>query len=122
MTEKQNSNLEYVEFKEVKQNILINTDSIVSKNLLYETNLKFPLLSIDLDKLYKEYFTYEFNEFSILKLEKMFNDFKIILRLVDSFIKAYKNSDIPNRSYNKKMVNELKEKEKNTYSNNLLDL
>ena len=68
----------------------INNDSIINKNLLNENYLSLskipnPLLSIDLEKLYKEYFSSEFNEFNISKLEKMYNDFKIILILVESF-------------------------------------
>jgi len=75
----------------------MNNDSIINKNLLNENYLKIskisnPIFSIDLDKLYKEYFNGEFNEFNILKLEKMFNDFKIITILIESFKqKYYKN-------------------------------
>ena len=50
-----------------------------------------PIFSIDLDKLYKEYFNGEFNEFNILKLEKMFNDFKIIIILINNYKKRVKN-------------------------------
>lgn len=77
----------------------MNTDSVINKNLLNENYLSLskisnPIFSIDLEKLYKEYFNGEFNEFNILKLEKMFNDFKIIVILIESFKhKFYKHNN-----------------------------
>jgi hypothetical protein len=69
---------------------LTNTSSVINKSLLYNESVKFPLFSVDLEKLYREYFSCEFVDFTIEKLGKMFIDFKIIIRLVDSFIKAFK--------------------------------
>jgi hypothetical protein len=68
---------------------------VISKSLLSESiantsKIANPIFSIDLDKLYKEYFSGEFNEFNILKLEKMFNDFKIILILINNYKKRAK--------------------------------
>jgi len=84
-----------MELIDFNQNITLNTDSIISKHLLiesFESNSKIAnsIFSIDLDKLYKEYFSGEFNEFNILKLEKMFNDFKIILILINNYKKRAK--------------------------------
>ena len=46
----------------------------------------------NLEKLYKEYFNNsEFKDLSVNKLEKMSNDFKIFLRLIESFKQNYFN-------------------------------
>ena len=81
-----------IELIDINQNINLNIESIISKNLLCESfantsKIANPIFSIDLDKLYKEYFSGEFKEFKILKLEKMFNDFKIILILINNYKK-----------------------------------
>ena len=76
-----------IEMSDLNHNILINSDSSIRKNLISNS---LGLLSVDLDKLYDEYFNnHEINDFSIMKIEKMYNDFKIILRLVDSFKGGY---------------------------------
>jgi hypothetical protein len=87
-----------IELVELNQNINMNTDSVINKNLLNENYLSLskisnPILSIDLDKLYKEYYNGEFNEFNILKLEKMFNDFKIIVILIESSKQKFFKND-----------------------------
>ena len=88
----------------------MNTDSVINKNLLSESYLNVskisnPIFSIDLDKLYKEYFNGEFNEFNILKLEKMFNDFKIIVILIESFKQNfYKKSSLASDNKGKNSV------------------
>jgi hypothetical protein len=91
LSEKQNTNTDYLEINDVKEHILNNTSSVINKSLLYNNDSsKYPLLKVDLESLYKEYFSSEFVDFTINKLEKLFNDFKLILRLIDSFIKAFK--------------------------------
>jgi hypothetical protein len=53
------------------------------------------LLNVDLEKLYKEYFNNsEFKDLSVNKLEKMSNDFKIFLRLIESFKQNYFKSRV----------------------------
>lgn len=49
------------------------------------------LMKIDLDRLYKEYFTSEFKKLPFFKMEKMFNDFKIVLLMIDNFKSNYYN-------------------------------
>lgn len=87
-----------IELVELNQNINMNIESVINKNLLnenYLNSLKItsPIFSIDLEKLYKEYFNGEFNEFNILKLEKMFNDFKIIIILIESFKQKFSKNN-----------------------------
>lgn len=48
------------------------------------------LMKIDLDSLYNEYFSKEINCLSLLKLEKMYNDFKILLMTLDSITQKTK--------------------------------
>jgi hypothetical protein len=84
-----------IELIEINQNINLNTDSVISKHLIiesFENNLKNfnPIFSVDLDKLYKEYFTGDFIEFNVFKLEKMFNDFKLLLILINNYKKKAK--------------------------------
>lgn len=75
---------------EFNNSILLNTDSTISKDLL---NKSVGILNVNLDKLYKEYFNLSnFNEMSIGKIEKMYNDFRIFLRLIESFKQNYKKT------------------------------
>ena len=68
-------------------NILINVETSIKKTLI-SNNLG--LLSIEHEKLNNEYFNNkEFSDFPLVKIEKMYNDFKIILRLIDSFKQGY---------------------------------
>jgi hypothetical protein len=85
-----------IELIDINQNINLNTGSVISKHLInesYETNLKNsnPIFCIDLDKLYKEYFNGDFNEFNISKLEKLFNDFRLLLILINNYKKKAKS-------------------------------
>jgi hypothetical protein len=81
-----------IELIDIDNDIKMNSDSVISKNYInesFENSIKIanPIFSIDLDKLYKEYFTGDFREFNILKLEKMFNDFKILVILINNYKK-----------------------------------
>ena len=49
------------------------------------------VFKINLDKLYKEYFNEEMSKMSFFKMEKMFNDFKITLMLIENFKNSFKN-------------------------------
>ena len=40
----------------------------------------------DIDKLYKEYFDKDLKEMSLFQIEKMINDFKITVMLIDSYV------------------------------------
>jgi hypothetical protein len=54
-------------------------------------------LSVDFEKLYKEYFnSIDFNDFSIFKIEKMYNDMRIMLRLIDSFKQNFYKQNVNN--------------------------
>lgn len=73
---------ESVELLDYKNDILINTDSTVPKSYLNNSQA---LLNVDIDKINREYYNSDFNEMSLVKIEKMSNDFKIVLRLIESF-------------------------------------
>ena len=95
---------------------------MINKSLLYDESVKYPLLNVDLEKLYNEYFNIEFVEFTITRLTKMFNDFKIIIRLVDSFIKAFKDKSIITEKNNQTKNKDMKKIYSEESSNfNLLD-
>jgi hypothetical protein len=75
-----------IEMNEFKSNsVQTNTSSTISKELLKEQN---GLMNIDLNKLYEEYFTKDLKEMPIRKIDKMVNDFKITLALLDNYSKA----------------------------------
>lgn len=44
------------------------------------------IFSIDFDKLYTEYYSCDFDQFTPEKIDEMLNDFKAVLKLTDSFI------------------------------------
>ena len=92
-TELKQEDRSYIELSDFNHGISLNTDSTISKNLLSSSPSSSPgLLSVDLEKLYKEYFNNsEFKDLSVNKLEKMTNDFKIFLRLIESFKQNYFN-------------------------------
>lgn len=93
-TELKQEDRSYIELSDFNHGISLNTDSTISKNLLSSSPSSSPgLLSVDLEKLYKEYFNNsEFKDLSVNKLEKMSNDFKIFLRLIESFKQNYFNN------------------------------
>ena len=92
-TELKQEDRSYIELSDFNHGISLNTDSTISKNLLSSSLSSCPgLLSVDLEKLYKEYFNNsEFKDLSVNKLEKITNDFKIFLRLIESFKQNYFN-------------------------------
>lgn len=123
----------YIELSDLKQNVSINTESVISKSHIYQNSSlvkNFGLLYIDLDKLYKEYFSCEFKEFSIFKIEKMYNDFRIVLRLIELFKAGYSKNKLISigfqnnspKSIAKKSVHDIKEKEDNELNNKLIDI
>jgi hypothetical protein len=72
-----------IELSEFSNQINLNTDTTISKSILKE---KQGLLKVDLEKLYRDYFSdLNFKDFTISKIERMYNDFKIFLRLIESF-------------------------------------
>lgn len=50
------------------------------------------LLKINLTKLYNEYFLGSMFDFPLFKLEKMFNDFRIVVLLTQKFVESYEES------------------------------
>jgi mevalonate pyrophosphate decarboxylase len=56
-------------------------------------NVNDGLLNINTEKLYKEYCANSFMENSIMKMENLHNDFKIILKLIES-LKNEMSADI----------------------------
>ncbi len=51
---------------------------------------------INLDKLYREYFSEDISKLSFFKMEKMYNDFKLVLMLIENFKNSYKNNNMLN--------------------------
>ena len=87
---------EPIELNEFKANAVnINTSSIINKRLLNENN---GIINLNLDKLYKEYFNKDLKEMSLYQLEKMVNDFKITIMLVDSYLNKGKLTEINNEN------------------------
>lgn len=101
----------YIELTDFNHSVLMNTESTISKSLLYKHEVN--VMHIDLERLYKEYFNIDFAEFSIYKLEKMFNDFKIVLRLIEIFRNNYYKT-----KSNMKSIEENNDSSSNTISPN----
>ena len=53
------------------------------------------ILNLNLDLLRKEYCNNNFNDNSLIVFENMYNDFKIILKLIESLKAEYKNGEEP---------------------------
>jgi hypothetical protein len=70
-------------------NLLNKSELSVEDNIVLRSrgdiNVNDGILNLDTEKLYKEYCTNNFNENSLMKYEYMLNDFKIILKLIESF-------------------------------------
>lgn len=75
----------------------MNKNILNEKKLQKEKNTE-PLFLLDTDKINKEYFvSNNINDFNFYKLERMSNDFKIILLLIESYKdKNYKRDDKKN--------------------------
>lgn len=55
------------------------------------------IFSIDLNKLYNDYYSVDFESFTPEKMDEMLNDFKAVLKLTDSFIQ---NGTVPSKKDN----------------------
>ena len=108
---KNDENANYVELTEFNY----TNDKIsktLSDNLLNYEEAQ-AIFMINLEKLYKEYFTEDINKISFSKMEKMFNDFKLVLMLIENFKNTYKNnskislSDIDSNSNSKSYFSKL---------------
>jgi hypothetical protein len=70
-------------------NFLNKSELSVEDNMVLKSrghlNYNDGILNLNTEKLYKEYCTNNFNENSLMKYEYMLNDFKIILKLIESF-------------------------------------
>ena len=92
MNEKQNDNFENEDDK--LNNINLNVNSNVDKNVFNESDENNFLNCIDFNKLDKEYFqNKELKDIPIFNLEKMVNDFKIILLLLKKFCNNNNNNN-----------------------------
>ena len=63
----------------VNRNLNNITESTIDKSIIKEIN---PISKIDFKKLYSEYFTKDLKDLTIYQLEKMINDFKILILLI----------------------------------------
>ncbi len=63
----------------VNRNLNTITESTIDKSIIKEIN---PISKIDFKKLYSEYFTKDLKDLTIYQLEKMINDFKILILLI----------------------------------------
>ena len=80
-----------IELSDFNNQTSLNIDSSINKTFLKE---KSALLTVDLEKLYRDYFIeLNFKEFSISKVERMYNDFRIFLKLIENY-------KIENRDFN----------------------
>jgi hypothetical protein len=77
ITSNNNDNIELTNL--INKNLNTITESTIDKSLLKE---KYPINKIDFKKLYSEYFSKELKDLSIYQLEKMTNDFKILMFLI----------------------------------------
>ena len=74
----------------VNRNLNTITESTIDKSIIKEIN---PIKHIDFKKLYSEYFSKDLKDLTIYQLEKMINDFKILILLIlftQNKIKKYK--------------------------------
>jgi len=82
-------------------------------------NVNDGILNLDTEKLYNEYCSNNFTDNSIVKYENMYNDFKIIMKIVESLKNEFtSNSTSINDSYS---THENKSKTINNKKNNLID-
>lgn len=88
---KNDENSNYVELTEFNYSNETKVPKTLSENLLNYNDAQ-AIFMINLDRLYKEYFTEDLNKMSLSKLEKMFNDFKLVLMLIENFKNNYKNN------------------------------
>lgn len=86
-TEVENEN--FLEEAEEDKEIQYNSNSNFLNLNISPSGLEH-LMKIDLDSLYNEYFTKDINSLSLLKLEKMYNDFKILLMTLDNITQKTK--------------------------------
>ena len=63
----------------VNRNLNTITESTIDKSIIKEIN---PISKIDFKKLYSEYFTKDLKDLTIYQLEKLINDFKILILLI----------------------------------------
>ena len=63
----------------VNRNLNTITESTIDKSIIKEIN---PISKIDFKKLYSEYFSKDLKDLTIYQLEKMINDFKILILLI----------------------------------------
>lgn len=81
-----------IELDDVKGNASrINASSVIDKEVMNEEE---GVTKIDVDKLYKEYFNKDLKEMSLFQIEKMINDFKITVMLIDSYVNKGKLTEI----------------------------
>lgn len=64
-----------------------NDNRIVPVQTKANTNVdKCLLFNIDIEKIYSKYYSKEYEEYTPSQYIQMVNDFKILLKLIDSFI------------------------------------
>lgn len=86
---KNEENTNYVELTEFSYSNESKIPKSLPDSLISSEDVN-SILKIDLDKLYNEYFTEDISKLSFFKMEKMYNDFKLILIMIDN-IKANSN-------------------------------
>jgi ubiquinone biosynthesis protein Coq4 len=59
-------------------------------------NINDGVLKINTDQLFTEYCSNDFNETPISKFENMYNDFKIVLKIVESLKTEYRSGEVLN--------------------------
>lgn len=84
-------------------------------------NVNDGILNLDTEKLYNEYCSNNFTENNIVKYENMYNDFKIIMKIVESLKNEYTSSISTSINDNSYSISENKSKSINKKQNNLID-
>ena len=106
----------------------IGSESSYKSNGPILENINDGILNLDTERLQNEYCLNNFVENSLARYENMYNDFKIVLKIVESLKSEYKN-EIPNSTFNSinDTTSSLKQKESAQSSvgtssiNNLID-
>ena len=102
---KHEENSNYVELTDFIDNESINVSKTLQSSLIENENA-LAIFKINLDKLNKEYFSDNLNKLSFSKMEKIYNDFKILIMLIENFKNSFKLNKFVSKNKMNEMENE----------------
>lgn len=102
---KHEENSNYVELTDFIDNESINVSKTLQSSLIENENA-LAIFKINLDKLNKEYFSDNLNKLSFSKMEKMYNDFKILIMLIENFKNSFKLNKFVSKNKMMELENE----------------